>query len=332
MQQRHTQPTTSLPSVPIVATPPLAADTARLRPEWSIGISIGTSPWDFISPTQIDNPVLTRRDVADVPAAFVADPFMLKTAHTWYMFFEVVNTLTNKGEIGLAWSADGMTWRYQRIVLAEPFHLSYPYVFTWNGEYYMIPESHQAGAVRLYQARRFPDQWSYAATLLHSSFIVDASIFRYHDAWWLLAETNPQAKYDTLRLYYAKHLTGPWREHPRSPIVAGNAHIARPAGRVVVVDDRVIRYAQDCSPIYGLQVWAFVITTLTPTRYQEHAPTDHPVLSGCGMGWNAIGMHHIDPHVRADGTWLACVDGFRWHTDTALADTTGVSGALKGVD
>jgi hypothetical protein len=313
MQQHHPQPTAPLPPTPSMATPPLAADAARLIPEWSIGIYVGTSPWDFTSPTQIDNPVLTRRDVSDVPAAFVADPFMLRTAHTWYMFFEVVNTYTNKGEIGLACSADGMRWSYQQIVLAEPFHLSYPYVFTWNGEYYMIPESHQAGAVRLYQARRFPDQWSYAATLLYSAFIVDASIFRYHDTWWLLAETNPHAKYDTLRLYYAKHLTGPWREHPHSPVVAGNAHIARPAGRVVVMDDCVIRYAQDCSPIYGLQVRAFAITTLTTTYYQERAGADHAVLIGQGTGWNAIGMHHIDPHMLADGTWLACVDGFMWH-------------------
>src|SRR5919106_1772188 len=102
MQQHHThtQPTAPLPPASSMATPPPAADAARLMPEWSIGIYIGTSPWDFPSPTQIDNPVLTRRDVSDVPAAFVADPFMLRTAHTWYMFFEVVNTSTNKGEIG----------------------------------------------------------------------------------------------------------------------------------------------------------------------------------------------------------------------------------------
>jgi hypothetical protein len=302
-------------------TSPFAAHAAVPRPEWSIGIYVGRSPWDFTSPTQVDNPVLTRQDVTDVPAAFVADPFMLRTDHTWYMFFEVVNAYRNKGEIGLAQSEDGLKWSYQQIVLAEPFHLSYPYVFAWNGEYYMIPESHQAGAVRLYHAQHFPHQWAYVTTLLHGSFIVDASVVHYDNTWWLFAETNPDAKYDTLRLYYATHLPGPWREHPQSPIVAGNPHIARPAGRMVVVDDRVIRYTQDCSPFYGLQVRAFAITTLTTTRYQERACSDHPVLTGQETGWNAVGMHHIDPHALADGTWRACVDGFVWHTDPVLSDT-----------
>ena len=38
------------------------------------------------------------------------------------------------------------------IVLAEPFHLSYPYVFEWQGSHYMIPESGAAKSVRLYRA------------------------------------------------------------------------------------------------------------------------------------------------------------------------------------
>lgn len=299
----------SLAPAPTMVAPSLAADAAGLRHEWSIGIYVGTSPWDFTSPTQINNPVLTRQDVSDVPAVFVADPFMLRTAHTWYMFFEVLNKQSNKGEVGLACSEDGLKWSYQQIVLAEPFHLSYPYVFTWNGEYYMIPESHQAGAVRLYQARHFPNQWAYVATLLHGSFIVDASVFYYNNTWWLFAETNPDAKYDTLRLYYATHLTGPWREHPQSPIIAGDAHIARPAGRVVIVGDHVIRYTQDCSPVYGSRVQAFAVITLTTTHYQERACADYPVLTGHGTGWNAVGMHHIDSQALADGTWLACVDG-----------------------
>ena len=51
-------------------------------------------------------------------------------------------------------------------MLAEPFHLSYPYVFAWRGEYYMVPECHAAGAVRLYRAAEFPTRWVQVADLL----------------------------------------------------------------------------------------------------------------------------------------------------------------------
>jgi hypothetical protein len=37
------------------------------------------------------------------------------------------------------------------------------------------------------------------------------------------------------------------------------------------------------------------VTELTPTAYQEGAACDAPVLAAIGIGWNAAGMHHIDP-------------------------------------
>lgn len=52
-----------------------------------------------------------------------------------YIFFETKNALTNKGEIGVAESADGgASWKYLGIALEEEWHLSFPYVFDYNGE------------------------------------------------------------------------------------------------------------------------------------------------------------------------------------------------------
>ena len=280
--------------------------------EWSIGIYIGESPFDLRPPTNVHNPVLTRNDISDVTAAFVADPFMLKVNHLWYMFFEVMNRQSRKGEIGLATSEDGLKWRYQQIVLAERYHLSYPYVFEWMGGYYMIPESYIAGSIRLYRAVEFPAKWSFAGTLLSGPHYGDSSIFRYENRWWLFTETNLDMKHDTLRLFYADHLMGPWFEHPRSPIIAGNPHIARPAGRALVVNNKPFRHAQDCYPTYGAQVRAFEITELSATTYYEREIKQNPILKGSGVGWNESGMHHIDPHPFQEGRWIACVDGFLW--------------------
>ncbi len=286
-------------------------DKPKRRQEWSIGIYVGESPLHFVPPRNVNNPVLTRNDVSDINAAFVADPFMLRVAHRWYMFFEVKNVETGKGEIGLALSDDGLKWTYQQIVIAEPFHLSYPYVFEWMNDYYMIPECRRAKAIRLYKAVTFPTQWSLVGTLLRGSF-VDASIFHNGDRWWLFTETNPEPKWDTLCLYHADNLMGPWVPHLKSPIIQGNAHIARPAGRVLRVNGRIIRYAQDCFPIYGTQVKAFEITELSATNYYEREADNSPVLNASGTGWNESGMHHIDPHPLPDGGWIACVDGFFW--------------------
>lgn len=280
--------------------------------KYSIGISFGHSPLHFDLPADLKNPVLTSEDVLDAEAAYVADPFMLRAGHLWYMFMEVLNRRKGKGEIGLAVSSDGLDWRYQRVVLTEPFHLSYPYVFEWMGEYFMIPESHQAGAVRLYKALRFPTKWQFVKSLIIGHRFSDSSIFRYDNKWWLLTETNPEFKFDTLRLYYSDDLAGSWIEHPRSPVVRENAHIARPGGRVLTIDGRIIRYAQDCYPVYGTQVWAVELSKLTTEEYEEHLACESQILTPSGTGWNGAGMHHIDPHRMDDGSWIACVDGWCW--------------------
>ncbi len=93
---------------------------------WSIGIYSGESLFNLTPPEGVVNPVLTSREVNDVSAAFVADPFMISVSGSWYMFFEVFNRETNKGDIGLAVSKAGFDWKYQQIILSEPFHLSYP--------------------------------------------------------------------------------------------------------------------------------------------------------------------------------------------------------------
>lgn len=129
-------------------------------------------------------------------------------------------------------------------------------------------------------------------------------------------------RHSTLRLFSAATITGPWREHPGSPIIAQDGHAARPAGRVVLWNGNPLRFAQDCDPVYGAAVRAFAITRLTADEYAETEVSPGPILSsGTGI-WNSGGMHHIDPHQLPDGSWLACVDGWRDVTNTAADNST----------
>lgn len=274
---------------------------------WTIGIYAGASPFHLLPPAEISNPVLTCRSVSDVPAAFVADPFMVRAGGAWYMFFEVFNRQTDKGEIGLAISEDGLAWAYQHVVLAEPFHLSYPYVFEWENEYYMIPETLGANAVRLYKATTFPMRWSPLGSLIEGS-LADPSIFFFDNRWWMFACSTPY-RHDTLRLFHAPDLLGAWTEHPAGPIVEGDKRRARPGGRVLVSGRKIIRFAQDCFPIYGAGVRAFEISELTAESYREEETRRSPVLAASGGGWNRLGMHNVDPHHVSEGRWVACVDG-----------------------
>jgi hypothetical protein len=288
---------------------------------WSIGVYTGASLTNLVSPSGVANPVLTRDDIRDSPAVFVADPFVLRQDGAWFMFFEILNWHANKGEIGLATSMDGLHWQYQERVLVEPFHLSYPYVFEHDGQHYMMPEARQSGALRLYCASEFPVRWSFVATMIDTNDLVDASVLFANGRWWLLAGCTTRANHDTLRLFFADAITGPWSEHPASPVVCGNPHTARPAGRIILADSRIYRFGQNCHPMYGTDVRAFEITELTTSRYQERVISPNPILGPSGGAWNACGMHHIDAHQLAHGMWFAFVDG--WTTTTSKVRPRG---------
>jgi len=274
--------------------------------EWSIGIysSDSNEPFSFSS-AKVNNPVLTYNDVDDISASFVADPFLFHTNDSYFLFFEVLNKDNGQGDIGLATSTDGYDWSYEQIVLDERFHLSYPCVFEWDDEYYMVPESHQAKSVRLYQASDFPYKWSFVKTLIEGEYLVDSTPFFYNNTWWMFTQTSAH----TLQLYYSENLLGTWTQHPQSPIISGDANISRPGGNVVYFDGRLVRYTQDCDPYYGNQVWAFEITELSKESYEEIKIGSKPVLKGFD-NWNTRGMHQVSTYRVNNTNWIAAVDGY----------------------
>ena len=275
---------------------------------WSIGIYLGAVPLALGPPEHLVNPVMTARQVTDAPARFVADPFMVHDGSTWYMFFEVFRADSGRGDIGLATSPDGLKWTYRQIVVHEPFHLSFPYVFFWNSEYYMIPETHDRCEVRLYRADAFPSSWIFERTLLTGAAFTDSSIVRHREKWWLFTSFPGDA---TCVLFHADALDGRWTPHPQNPILRDAPDRSRSAGRIIVSGDRLFRLAQDNTESYGLRVNAYEITALTPEVYAEQLVAPAPLLRGAGRGWNARGMHHADAHELSPGRWIACVDGFR---------------------
>ncbi len=255
----------------------------------------------------IDNPVITRYTMADMEIRCVADPFIVSEGDSFYLFYEALEAVTGQGVIAVTTSADGRTWEYKGIVLDEPFHLSYPCVFKWDGCYYMIPEAATTRSVRLYRAVAFPYRWEFVKKLVdqRDKLFKDNTIFYHQGRWWLFSETMGNR---VLRLYFADTPRGPWTEHPKSPVVNGNPEIARPGGAVVEMGGRLYRFAQDDAKYYGRHVWAMEITKLSPTEYEERKVGRKPVLKGFDR-WNRRGMHHICP-LKTDDGWIAAVDGY----------------------
>ena len=278
------------------------------REQWTIGIYRSDSPFHYNALQGWINPLFRAEDVTDVPAKFVADPFLVKEGDTWNLFFEVYNLDTQQGDLAVATSKNTWTWKYQKLIIDEPFHLSYPYVFKAGDDYYLIPESYEDNSIRLYKTDNFPTEWSYVKTLIEGRDYVDNSIVFYNDKWWIFSSVTSN---DKLYLHYADSLTGPWQEHPQSPIVVDDVHKSRPSGRMIIYDGKLYRFTMDINPSIGThQVMAYEITELTPTSYAEIIAQDTPILVASGLGWNRDAMHQLDPVQVDENSWIASVDGF----------------------
>lgn len=279
--------------------------------EWSIGvykIRIKNEKIIISEIPNISNPILSIKNIDYKDAQFVADPFIIRHNDNFYLFFEIMRS--RKGEIALAESKDGLNWKYDGIILDEPFHLSYPQVFQFEQDFYMIPESAQKKEVRLYKSITFPFEWKYVKTLLKGKEWFDSTVVKYNGTWFMFSYVG----YGNLELYYSDDIFSDWSPHPQNPLIFNNFRSSRPGGSVLILNNSYIRVAQDCAERYGDSLRVFKILKLDKKSYLEKELVQSPLLKASGNGWNSIGMHHIsicELDNCDNKEYLAAVDGNR---------------------
>jgi hypothetical protein len=202
---------------------------------------------------------------------FWADPFPLKVDGKYYIFFEDYVNELGRAHIAVIEVDENGIVSGPTEVLKHDCHLSYPLVFEWQGEYYMIPELGHRRVVELYRAVSFPYEWRPEKTLLEVSRPLDATVTEVDGMWWMfvnMEEEGVAVNWDELHLYYSNSLFGPWKPHARNPIVS-DVRSARPAGKLFWSNDVLYRPSQDSSLRYGYATTINKITELSPVAYNE---------------------------------------------------------------
>lgn len=205
-----------------------------------------------------------------------ADPFPFIHQGEMHLFIEEIDKASGLGSIAvMTEQADGR-FSPPRTAIKKPFHLSYPFVFEWDGDVFLVPESSGAGVVDLYRATRFPLEWERVRSLLSNVRAVDPTILRHDGRWWLMTNLREAgaSSWDELFLYFADSLLGKFTPHPCNPVVS-NVRSARPAGRIFTREGRLYRPSQDCSGHYGRGLVINEITTLTQKEYRETVVARH---------------------------------------------------------
>jgi hypothetical protein len=207
------------------------------------------------------------------PDRFWADPFVWSTPEAHFIFVEELLFSTRKGHIAvLELARDGTLGGVQRVrkVLERPYHLSYPFLFHWDGALYMLPESGQNRTVELYRCIVFPDQWVQEKVLLSGVNSADATLVEHEGRWWMFmtqAESG-QSIHEHLYLYSAETPLGPFTPHPGNPVKSG-LRGSRPAGALFSREGMLYRPTQDCSRVYGEAVVLQRVDELTSGVFHE---------------------------------------------------------------
>jgi hypothetical protein len=206
-----------------------------------------------------------------------ADPFPFRREGRTYLFVEELLHRLPKGHIAVM-EIDPRRGAGECVkVLERDYHLSYPFVFEWDGEIYMLPESSEARKVQLFRCVSFPDRWEEDRVLLDDVHAVDATLAEVDGRWWMFVGIGrPGASWmeqDELHLFHAETPLGPWTPHRRNP-VKSDCRSARPAGRPFHWQGRLYRPGQNCAGEYGRAIALNRVLRLTPDEYREEQVID----------------------------------------------------------
>lgn len=242
------------------------------------------------------------------PVIIEADPFLAVKDDTLYLFYEEYH-YRGRGIIKMISTDDLVTWTDPKVVLSEDFHLSYPWVFEYDRQWYMIPETSAAHEVRLYKAvNNELDRFEYAKTILThddedeipSPDFCDSSIIEREGVFYLFTTVN-HGKGNELHLYYSACFDGGYQEHPQSPLVIDDK-MGRNGGSLIEHGGALYRFAQDCVGEYGKDIRLLKVKSLSKTGYEECVSQEN-VLTG-----NGLSAGHQYNFVDFKGRWVVAVD------------------------
>lgn len=198
---------------------------------------------------------------------FWADPFPVKFDGKYFVFFEEYLYKDDRAHISVI--ELNQTGHTDPIVaLKRDYHLSYPFVFTWNDRYYMIPETASNQTIELYSCESFPEDWKLEAVLFEGIKAKDATLLEVDGLWWMFVAIADTVFSDELHAYYSQSPLGPWLPHKKNPLKS-DVRNSRPAGRFFNWKGVLYRPAQDSSKHYGYAMRLNEVTALTPDEFTE---------------------------------------------------------------
>jgi len=264
------------------------------REQWTLAYRFRSHPCDS------NNTLYRFKNLIPPKDGFWADPCAVTVDNRYYVFIEEYLNETTKGHISvLELDKKGIAGGPTK-VLERDYHLSYPCVFEWDDNYYMIPETAAQRTIELYRSTSFPFEWELEKVLMNNVRATDATLANVNGKWWMFVSIAENCIPDELYLFHADTPLGPWTPHKANP-VKSDVRGSRPAGKLFQWNGDIYRPAQDSSGRYGYAISVNRIVQLDEDVFREEE------VSKILPDWNnrLLGTHTLS--IAGDLTVVDCL-------------------------
>lgn len=213
---------------------------------------------------------------------WLADPFLFEKNGVVYLFYEAYDLIQRRGKIGYSILEEGKRSSAINIIIEEPHHLSFPFIFEKNGDVFIMPETCEANNIKLYKATDFPYKWEITRTIVKDIFTCDT----------IMADISIDKKYLLTSEMYRKNVPNNnyascWVKNKLFPIdkdfgilgqgllIAEGDYGIRNAGNFVSYNNVIYRVGQNCrGRLYGRGLVFYEVKSFEPYIETEEFAID----------------------------------------------------------
>ena len=157
--------------------------------------------------------------------------------------------------------------------IKEDFHLSFPFAFKYEDDYFMTVESSDNQSISLYKCNGDPLNWScvYRYRPFRNSKPLDPLIWFQEDYWWLCFSIKNE-----MYLYYSDNPTieSKWIPHQKNPVLIDEEYCRN--GGLIEENKTIYRVSQSSGfNNYGKRISLMKIISISPNYYEESKLMDY---------------------------------------------------------
>lgn len=221
---------------------------------------------------------------------FFADPFVWSDERGHHVFCEDYDFRLKKGRISVLKVEQNGNWEFLGPAIVEDFHLSFPYLFKFQGDLFMVPETSQDKSIKIYKCERFPLQWTLHEEVMKGVKAADTMIFPLETRWILLTTMSASGSSELRSELYAFEsdtpVNGNWAPIGVGPVIFDS--LKGRNGGLIIENDKIFRIAQQQGfDKYGAGLTILELSDVARGQLVERTYAE----IGTDFSRNATGIH-----------------------------------------